>query len=78
MDKKVRQIQRQSRIRKKIGGTSDHPRLTVFRSNKHIYAQIIDDAKKVTLVSMHEKGAADKATGKIEKAKAEMILPKKQ
>jgi large subunit ribosomal protein L18 len=70
MNKKLQKTQRQKRIRKKIRGTSDHPRLTVFRSNKHIYAQIIDDAKKVTLVSMHEKGADSKVTGSIEKAKA--------
>ena len=36
-------------IRKKISGTSDRPRLTVFRSNKAIYAQLIDDTKGVTL-----------------------------
>ena len=39
------------RIRKKISGTSNRPRLTVFRSNKEIYAQLIDDEKGVTLVS---------------------------
>jgi large subunit ribosomal protein L18 len=39
------------RIRKKISGTSKLPRLTVFRSNKQIYAQLIDDANGVTLVS---------------------------
>jgi large subunit ribosomal protein L18 len=39
------------RVREKISGTSDKPRLCVFRSNKNIEAQIIDDAKGVTLVS---------------------------
>jgi large subunit ribosomal protein L18 len=39
------------RIRKKITGTSKTPRLSVFRSNKQIYAQIIDDSKGVTLAS---------------------------
>lgn len=39
------------RIRKKVFGTSDAPRLSVFRSNKQIYAQIIDDATGKTLVS---------------------------
>lgn len=38
-------------VRKKIGGTNDRPRLTVFRSNTGIYAQIIDDVKGVTLAS---------------------------
>lgn len=40
------------RIRKKLFGTSERPRLRVFRSNKHIYAQIIDDTLQKTLVSM--------------------------
>jgi large subunit ribosomal protein L18 len=38
-------------VRKKISGTTDRPRLSVFRSNRGIYAQIIDDQKGVTLVS---------------------------
>jgi large subunit ribosomal protein L18 len=40
---------RHGRIRVKISGTSERPRLSVYRSNKHIYAQIIDDTKGVTL-----------------------------
>jgi large subunit ribosomal protein L18 len=39
------------RIRKNISGTSSRPRLTVFRSNKQIYAQLIDDVKGITLAS---------------------------
>lgn len=46
---------RVSRIRKKIVGTSDRPRLRVFKSNKHIYAQIIDDSLGTTVVSMSTK-----------------------
>lgn len=42
---------RKVRIRKKISGTSERPRLVVFRSNLHIYAQIIDDESGKTLVS---------------------------
>lgn len=42
---------RHARIRTKISGTSERPRLSVYRSNKHIYAQLIDDTKGVTLVS---------------------------
>lgn len=41
-----------SRIRKKISGTTERPRLRVFKSNKHIYAQIIDDSLAKTLISM--------------------------
>ncbi len=40
-----------SRIRKKVSGTSNRPRLTVFRSVNHIYAQVIDDDKGVTIAS---------------------------
>ncbi len=40
------------RIRKKITGTPERPRMRVFRSNRHIYVQIIDDTKQATLVSM--------------------------
>jgi len=50
------------RIRKKISGTAQSPRLTVFRSNKQIYAQVIDDTKGVTLASAssYNNKAADK------------------
>ncbi|MBQ3097284.1 MAG: 50S ribosomal protein L18 [Kiritimatiellae bacterium] len=46
----VRKI-RHERVRKKISGTAEMPRLCVYRSVKHIYAQLIDDTKGVTLVS---------------------------
>ena len=39
------------RVRKRISGTAERPRLTVFRSNKHIYAQIVDDARGQSLVA---------------------------
>ncbi|RAL23271.1 50S ribosomal protein L18 [Thermoflavimicrobium daqui] len=45
--RKVRHL----RVRKKLFGTTERPRLNVFRSNKNIYAQLIDDTKGVTLVS---------------------------
>ena len=44
-------LKRHARVRSKISGTSERPRLDVFRSNSHIYAQIIDDSKGVTLAS---------------------------
>lgn len=46
---------RRASIRRRLSGTSMRPRLAVFRSNKHIYAQIIDDSKGVTLASMSSK-----------------------
>ncbi len=54
ISKRVREsarYRRKRRIRKKIFGTAQRPRLTVFRSNRHIYIQIIDDLKGHTLVS---------------------------
>ncbi len=44
-------LKRKARIRKKVNGTMERPRLVVFRSNKHIYAQIIDDLAGVTLAA---------------------------
>lgn len=54
---------RHKRIRKKILGTQEHPRLSVFKSNRHIYAQIIDDVRRITLVSASslETGLSDKS-----------------
>jgi large subunit ribosomal protein L18 len=49
-------IKRQKRVRAKIFGTSKRPRLTVFRSNKHLYLQVIDDSKGETLVASADFG----------------------
>ena len=51
IDKNKVRVHRHERIRNKISGTPERPRLCVFRSNKHISAQIIDDTKGVTLAS---------------------------
>lgn len=70
MNKNLKQ-RRAKRVRSKIQRSvfkSGTPRLTVFRSNKYIYAQIIDDLKQKTLVSASEKDIQDGGT-KIEKAK---------
>ena len=50
-NKEVRRIKLKMRIRKRISGTSARPRLTVFRSNSEIYAQLIDDVKGFTLAT---------------------------
>ena len=50
-DKNQQRLKRHARVRSKISGTADRPRLAVYRSNANIYAQIIDDVKGVTLVS---------------------------
>lgn len=66
--------QRKLRIKAKVHGTSERPRLSVFRSNKSLYAQIIDDTKGKTLVSIIENKIGTKETKatngtKVERAK---------
>ncbi|MCB5258892.1 MAG: 50S ribosomal protein L18 [Candidatus Cloacimonetes bacterium] len=53
--KSTLRARRRAAIRKRLSGSSERPRLVVFRSNKHIYAQIIDDSKGITLCSMSSK-----------------------
>ena len=70
INKKAMRLKRHIRVRGKISGTAERPRLNVFRSNANIYAQIIDDVNGVTLVSANtlEKGF-EGATGNAEAAK---------
>lgn len=63
-------IRRHERVRAKISGDNKTPRLVVFRSNKNIEAQIIDDNKGVTLVSVNSKSLKLNNGGNIEAAKA--------
>jgi large subunit ribosomal protein L18 len=69
--KEQRRNRIQMRIRKRLSGTPTAPRLSVFRSNKEIYAQIIDDVKGVTLIaaSSREKSISGQKVTKIEQAK---------
>ena len=82
-DKNIARLRRHRRVRGKISGTAECPRLNVFRSSKHIYAQLIDDVAGVTLVaaSTTEKGFKGnggniEAAGKIGKAIAKKALDK--
>ncbi len=50
-DKRLARLQRKKRIRKKVFGTAERPRLTVFRSARHIYAQVVDDERGHTLAA---------------------------
>jgi len=63
---------RHRRVRKKVSGTSERPRLAVFRSNRHIYAQLIDDTTGRTLASAStaDPGLRDGATATVDAAKA--------
>ena len=63
IDKNAERVKRHKRIRNRISGTQERPRLSVYRSEKHIYAQIIDDVAGKTLV----------AASTVEKASAEQI-----
>ncbi|YAR62552.1 50S ribosomal protein L18 [Bacillus cytotoxicus] len=69
-DKNATRKKRHARVRAKLTGTAERPRLNVFRSNQHIYAQVIDDVKGVTLVSAStlDKDLALNGTGNIEVA----------
>ena len=53
---------RKSRVRRKIHGTAERPRLTVYRSLRHIYAQLVDDDARTTLVSCDVKRATEVAS----------------
>ncbi len=69
LSKRDRRIRIKRRIRKKVNGTVSSPRLTVFRSNKHIYVQLVDDlaAKTIAAASSSDKDIADqKVTNKTE------------
>ena len=51
VDRKEARIKRHMRIRRRMNGSPDRPRLCIYRSNKHIYAQIVDDTQAHTLVA---------------------------
>ena len=70
IQKIARRLKIKAAIRTKVSGTAERPRLTVFRSNSQIYAQVIDDVKGVTLASASSLGIKDKMT-KTEKAAQE-------
>jgi len=75
MDSRLAQKVRHRRVRKKVIGTALRPRLCVFRSLNHIYAQIIDDSRGQTLVSMStlDPEVRDKVGGMLRVKKAELV-----
>ena len=56
LNKQEKRYKRHCRIRTKVSGTADRPRLCVFRSSQHIYAQLINDQKGMTLVEASDSG----------------------
>jgi large subunit ribosomal protein L18 len=71
LSKSDKRLRIKRRIRKKVSGTAQKPRLAVYRSNKEIYAQLIDDNSGVTLVaaSSKEKELSTSKVTKVEQAK---------
>ena len=65
--KREKRSRRQKRVRAKIYGTAQRPRLCVFRSEKHIYAQLVDDQKSRTLVSVRDEEIKTKHQSKTAK-----------
>ena len=70
IDKNKVRLKRHARVRTKLSGTAEKPRLNVYRSNKHIYAQIIYDVKGVTLAqaSSQDKDIANTSASKVDLA----------
>jgi len=57
--KREARMRRHSRVRRKVRGTAERPRLVVYRSNRHIYAQLVDDLSARTLVATSDLGEGD-------------------
>ncbi len=75
MDKNADRVVRHARVRKKVSGTHERPRFDVYRSNQHIYVQIIDDLDGKTLVaaSTVEKEIAAEVKGKKKSEAAKIV-----
>ncbi len=70
LDKALRRLRRKNRVRATISGSASKPRLSVFRSNTHIYAQVIDDTAGKTLcessdLKINEKGTKTELASKV-------------
>lgn len=75
LDKNKERLRRHTRVRNKLNGTEERPRLSIFRSLSHIYVQIIDDQKGITLASANsmEKALRQNLKGKSKLDQAYMI-----
>ena len=71
-DKNAKRLQRHKRVRRKVFGTPQRPRLCVFRSSNNIYAQIIDDTNRVTLVAASSLDEAVKGAVIIQETKKQL------
>ena len=75
VDKNQKRVTRHERIRNKITGTPERPRLNIFKSSKHIYAQVIDDATGTTLAcaSTQDKDLKDKVAELTKQEAAKLV-----
>jgi len=76
MDAKTRRrarVRRHVRVRRKIAGTAARPRLAVYRSNRHIYAQLVDDDAARTLIAASDRDVKAKAVGEGKTAPAKAV-----
>ena len=78
-NRKLERTRRHIRVRRKISGTADCPRLCVYRSNSNIYVQIIDDDAKVTLVSAStlDKNIKEKHANKVAAKEVGSLIAKR-
>lgn len=67
--KNIKRLRRKNRVRSRIFGTTQKPRMTVYRSLKHVYVQVIDDSIGKTLVSASDFELTDKKLSRNDKAK---------
>ena len=67
--KREGRLRRHTRVRKKVEGTASRPRLAVYRSNRHIYAQLIDDGAAATLAAASDAEIQAASPGKKDRAK---------
>ena len=78
IDKNTERKRRHARVRKKISGTAETPRFNVYRSLNHIYVQVIDDVKGVTIVSASDMEKDVKAqTAELSKTETAKLVGKK-
>lgn len=73
MTRSALRLRRQRRVRAKVEGTASRPRLSVFRSSRHVYAQIIDDAAGKTLAASNDLMIADKDKEKMKKEEGRTV-----
>lgn len=74
MTKREKRMQRKKRVRAKVSGTAKTPRLSVYRSNRNVFAQLVDDEKDNTLVSVSSTGISEKERkGKTKAQIAELV-----